>query len=138
MNNKKCINCTEYKRCKDSYTSWIFFIIGLIATISIRAVTVLIKINPMHGKVAWYVGVCGFFVFFIYKFKVNQQRSKLISKRKLVDKISHKEDLSDEDYNLISGILCGLSSRKERVNYLFIFSLSAIALLLAVYLDFLK
>jgi len=39
-----------------------FFILGLIATISIRIVTVLMQLNPVYGKVAWYMGV-GFFNF---------------------------------------------------------------------------
>lgn len=138
MKNKKCKTCVEYKRCKDSYASWIFFIIGLIATVAIRVVTVLMNMNPIYGKVAWYIGVGGFFVFFVYKFKVNQIRSKLISEKNLVDKITYREQLAEEDYGLIGAILCGLSSKKERINYFFIFGLSAVALLLATYMDFLK
>ena len=80
----------------------------------------------------------GFLAFFIYKFRVNQTRSKLISQKNLVDKVNHQEQLSKEDYNLLGMILCALSSKKERINYLFIFGLSAIALLLAIYMDFLS
>ena len=138
MKDKKCLNCVAYKRCKDSYISWVFFIIGLIATVAIRAVTVLIDINPIYGKIAWYVGVGGFLAFFVYKFKVNHTRARLIGEQKLVEKITHQEQLAKEDYNLISSILCALSSKKERINYLFIFGLSAIALILAIYLDWLK
>ncbi len=138
MKDKKCINCVEYKRCRDSHISWLFFIIGLIATVAIRVVTVLIHMNPFYGKAAWYVGVSGFFVFFIYKFKVNQVRSALINQRNLVDKITHRKQLTEEDYNLMGAILCALSSKKERINYFFIFGLSAVALLLAIYMDFLK
>ncbi len=138
MRDEKCINCVEYKRCRDSHVSWLFFIIGLIATVALRVVAVLIDIKPVYGKVAWYIGVSGFFVFFVYKFKVGQARSKLISQKNLVDKIAHQKQLTEEDYSLIGAILCSLSSRKERINYFFIFGLSAVALLLAVYMDFLK
>ena len=138
MKDKKCTGCVEYKRCKDNYASWIFFIIGLIATIAIRIVTVLIHVNPVYGKIAWYTGIGGFFIFFIYKFRVIQTRSNLISQRNLVDKILHEEQLTKNDYNLIRAILCALSSKKERINYFFIFGLSAAALILAIYLDFLK
>ena len=138
MNDKKCIDCSEYRNCKDSFVSWIFFIIGLIATVAIRVVTVLIGLNPVYGKIAWYIGVAGFFVFFVYKFRVNQTRSKLISQQDLVDKINQKKQLTNEDYSLISSILCGLSSKKERINYFFIFVLSAVALILAVYIDLLR
>ena len=135
---KECINCSEYKNCKDSFASWFYFIIGLIATVALRVVTVLMDMNPIYAQIAWYIGVGGFFVFFIYKFKVNQTRSKLISQKDLVDKIVHQKQLTEEDYNLISAILCSLSSKKERINYFFIFCLSAVALLLAIYMDFFK
>ncbi len=135
---KRCITCSEYKNCRDSFASWVFFIIGLIATVAIRVVTVLIHLDPIYAKVAWYVGVAGFFVFFIYKFKVSQARTRSISQRNLVDKINREEQLSQEDFGLIGVILCGLSSRKERINYIFIFALSAVALILAIYMDFLK
>lgn len=134
----RCITCSEYKNCKDSFASWIFFIVGLVATVAIRVVTVLIHLNPIYAKVAWYIGVGGFFVFFIYKFRISQERSKNISQRNLVDKINQQKELSKDDYDLIGAILCGLSSKKERINYIFIFGLSAIALLLAIYMDFFK
>ena len=138
MKDKKCITCSEYRNCKDSFASWIFFIIGLIATVAIRVVTVLIDMDPVYAKLAWYIGVGGFFIFFVYKFKINQTRARLISKQNLVGKITHQNQLTKEDYSLISAVLCGLSSKKERINYFFIFGLSAIALILAVYMDFFK
>lgn len=134
----KCINCAENKRCKDSFVAWIFFIIGIIATIAIRLVTVLIDIQPIYGKIAWYIGVGGFFLFFIYKFRIYRERRDSIEKANLVQKLSKKSELSENDYNVISSILCALRSRKELINYIFIFALSAIALMLAVYFDFIR
>jgi len=134
----ECKNCIEYKRCKDSFVSWIFFIIGLIATIAIRAVTILSNINPVYAKIAWYFGVFGFLLFFIYKFRVNQSRSDLIDKHNIMQKLIQKNQLTDEDYNFVSSIFCALRSKKERINYIFIFALSAIALILAIYLDFIR
>ncbi len=138
MKDTKCTDCIEYKRCKDSYTSWIFFIIGLIATIAIRVVILLIHVNPVYGKMAWYIGIGGFFIFFVYKFSVTQAISKLINQRNLIGKITQEKQLTKEDYSAISAILCGLSSNKERINYFFIFGLSAVALILAIYFDFVK
>ena len=138
MKDTKCTDCIEYKRCKDSYTSWIFFIIGLIATIARRVVILLIHVNPVYGKMAWYIGIGGFFIFFVYKFSVTQAISKLINQRNLIGKITQEKQLTKEDYSAISAILCGLSSNKERINYFFIFGLSAVALILAIYFDFVK
>ncbi len=94
--------------------------------------------NPIYGKVAWYVGVSGFFVFFIYKFKVSQARAKLILEKGLMEKIANQKQLDKSDYDNVEGLLCSLVSKKERVNYLFIFILSALALLFAIYMDFFK
>ena len=138
IENRKCINCSERKNCSDSFTSWIFFIIGIIATIAIRVVTVLVHVNPVYSKIAWYVGVGGFFAFFVYKFRINKSRSRVITDRKLLEKVKDRKTLKDEDYNLIAAILCSLNSRKETINYIFIFGLSAIAILLAVYMDFIR
>lgn len=138
MNNEKCLNCIEKKRCRDSYTSWIFFIVGIIATIAVRLVTVVSHANPVYGKIAWYVGISGFCVFFMYKFKLTRQRAKLIRQQDIVNKINHNKQLTNQDYMLISGILCSLSSKKDRINYFLIFALSALALILAMYMDFIR
>ena len=138
MEKNKCLDCKERASCKDSFSSWVFFIIGIVATVAIRFVTVLIHMDPLYAKIAWYIGVTGFLVFFIYKFKVNKARSRLINERNLTSKISKRDKLTKEDYDLIEIILCGLNSKKENINYLFIFALSAVALILAVYMDFLK
>ena len=133
--DNKCLNCSEHKRCKDSYKSWIFFIIGLIATAAIRVVTVLMHINPLYGKTAWYIGVGGFFLFFLYRYNIIKSRSDLILKNKLVDKIQQRDQLSASDYELLEGVMCSLNSKKERINFMFIFVLSAITLLIALYID---
>jgi hypothetical protein len=138
MNSQKCINCAEYKRCKESSISWLFFIIGLIATIAIRAVTVLIHIDTLYGQIAWYIGVAGFLMFFVYKFKVDQARSRLIRDSRLMDKISQSDKIEREDRALISSVLCALSSNKDSINYFVIFASSAIALVIAIYFDFLR
>lgn len=138
MANNKCLNCREYKNCKDSFTSWVFFIIGIIATIAVRVVTVLIDYNPLYAKIAWYIGILGFFTFFVYKFRVGQKRSKVINELGLTDKINKKEGLQESDYKVIGSILCSLSSKKERINYIFIFVLSAVALIVALLTDLTK
>ena len=138
MSNRTCINCRELKRCRESRASWIFFIIGMIATISVRVVTVLAHINPIYGEIAWYIGVFGFFIFFIYKYKVEQARYHLIIKSSLMEKVAQGDAIAKEDRELIGSILCALSSNKDRINYLLIFVSSALAILIAVYLDFIK
>ena len=136
MDQSSCKNCADKSICKDSFASWIFFVIGIIATIAIRIVTLIMHLNPFYGKISWYIGVGGFFIFFMYKFKALNNRSKKIIQQDLLRKIEKKEKLTDEDYYLVETILCNISSNKERINYFFIFGLSAIALIIAIYIDF--
>jgi len=138
MRNSKCINCIEYKRCKENTGSLIFFIIGLIAIIAVRAVTILEHVKPVYGKIAWYVGILGFFVYFAYKYKIEYDRSKLIKTSKLMDKILQGDSIEKEDREIIGSVLCALSSNKDRINYFIIFSSSAVVLIIAIYLDFLR
>jgi hypothetical protein len=109
-----------------------------VATFAIRIVTVLMHLGEAYGKMAWYAGVIGFLLFFMYKFKVGHVRAKRIRESGLDKKIAKNEKLTCEDYMLINSILCGIGSKKERINFFVIFFVSAIALFLAVYMDFLR
>ncbi|MFC1703764.1 hypothetical protein ACFL1E_03145 [Candidatus Omnitrophota bacterium] len=142
-NNKKakdfiCYDCFESKQCKEPVRSWVFFFVALIATIAIRAVNVVLDFNPVVAKVFWYVGVGGFFVFFIYKFKYDQALHKELSKSNMTEKLLYEKPLSKHDYQILGTILCRLSSKKDTINYFFIFLFSGLALVLALYVDFFK
>ena len=136
--NDRCPTCTYYNNCKDSFASWIFFIIGLFSTIAIRIVTVLVDFNPWYGKIAWYCGVLGFFVFFIYKYRVESFRARAITQHQLLQKIHGKKNLTEEDFSLLGTLLCALNSRKDRINYFVIFSSSILAFFVAIYFDFFR
>lgn len=115
-----------------------FLFIGLIATISIRAVAVLVHIRPLYGQIAWYVGVCGFLVFFLRKFRVDRARSQLIARQRLMEKITRDNTIGPKDRELIAAILCTIRASKDRINYFVIFSSSVLALAGAIYIDFFK
>jgi len=136
MKRTSCKGCTDALQCKDSFASWIFFIIGIIATIAVRIVTLAMHLSPFYGKLSWYIGVGGFFIFFMYKFKVLNEQSRRIIQQDILRKIATKAPLAEEDYHLVKVILCNISSNKERINYLFIFSISAVAMAIAAYIDF--
>lgn len=133
-----CHDCFRLKACKDTAMSWIFFMIALIATISIRAVNVVLDYNPLLAKLFWYLGVGGFFLFFIYKFRNNAILHKELERSHIVKKVFSKDNLSDHDYGILGSILCQVSSKKDKINYFFIFFFSGLALALAIYVDFFK
>lgn len=136
MINPRCVDCKALKICRDENISWIFIAIGIVSTVAIRIVTILMDIDPVAGKTAWYIGITGFSLFFLYKYKVFKDREKLIDKMKLLEKISGRAALTDDDYDVLFIMLCEIRSNKERINFLFIFVVSVLALLAAIYFDF--
>ncbi len=138
MERKRCIQCGENRRCRENRAALFFFIIGLIATIAIRVVTVLMHLNPLYGQIAWYIGVGGFLLFFIYKFRIDSSRHQVIIGNRLIPKILGNEELRKEDKETIRAILCALTSSKDRINYFVIFASSGLALVIGVYFDFLR
>ncbi|MBU0468463.1 MAG: hypothetical protein KJ736_05290 [Candidatus Omnitrophica bacterium] len=135
MAHIECSNCKGLKACRKEFISWFFIIIGFVSTVALRIVTVLMNLSPFWGKLAWYIGVTGFFAFFMYKYRVFKERSKWIDDSRLIEKINKGSTLTDEDYKILSVILCQIRSNKERVNFLFIFIASGVALIAAIYFD---
>lgn len=136
MRDPKCRHCRGRKICRDEQISWFFIAVGFISTVAIRAVTVLMSFDPLAGKISWYIGVLGFCVFFLYKYNVFKDRSALIDELGLLDKVNAANVLTQQDYEVIATILCKIRSNKERINFLFIFIVSGIALCAAIYFDF--
>ncbi len=136
--NKTCGSCPEYRRCRDSAASWFYFVIGIIAAFSIRLVAAFMDYNVLYAKIAWYIGVVGFLIFFLYKFNVDTARSRLIRESAIIAKLHRKEPLLEDEYRLLGAVLCALTSNKDRINHFVIFSTSIITLLFAVYADFFR
>ena len=133
-----CYDCFKLKTCKESVAAWVLFFIALIAVISLRAVNLVLDANPFFAKTLWYVGVIGFFIFFVYKFRYDQILHRELDKTGLKDKLLYKKELTEHDKDILGTIVCKLSSKKDKINYFFIFIVSALALAIAIYVDFIK
>ncbi len=140
MKEKKfvCYDCFKLKTCKESAVSWVLFFIALVAVISLRAVNLVLDANPVFAKSLWYIGVIGFFIFFVYKFRYDQVLHRELDNTGLKDKLLNKKELSEHDREVLGTIVCKLSSKKDKINYFFIFVSSALALVLAIYVDFIR
>jgi hypothetical protein len=103
-----------------------------------RLVTILMDINVVYGKITWYIGVFGFFLFFLYKYRIDTERAKLINDAGLVEKLQNNRPLGKDDAGLASSILCGLKSKKDRINFFFIFWSSILTFFIALYFDFIR
>jgi hypothetical protein len=132
-----CNKCDDFGACKDTASSWVFLFIGLLATVSIRLVNLVFSVSALWAKLLWYVGVIGFLVYFLYKFRQDLAIKYQLNKSLLEQKLVTKSPLNDEDYLFIRTVLCGLRSKKDTINYFFIFFTSALALLLGLWQDFL-
>jgi len=113
-----------------------FFWIGIFATFAYRIIVVLNSINLVWSQIAWYAGTIGFLFYFAHRFEISQRRAKLIGQHNLEEKVAHISELSDEERMAMAYIFHTLTSTKERWNYIFIFVMSMVSLLLGVYLDF--
>ena len=136
--NFVCHDCFRLKKCKEPAVSWIFFFVALISVICLRAMNAALNVNTELAKLFWYIGVGGFFIFFIYKFKNDNILHKELDKTKLPDKLLNKDNLTEHDYEILGTIVCRLSSKKDKINYFFIFLSSGLALGLAIYADFFR
>lgn len=134
----RCIDCSAYNQCRDTPASWLFLFVGLIATISIRLVNLVLHLDPLWPKLLWYVGVGGFCIYFLYKFRQDKIMQKSLASSGIRGKISGRENLEEADYEFLDGLLCRLKSRKDSINYFFIFFTSALVLIVAIYQDFFK
>lgn len=133
-----CKGCSVYEGCRDTAASWIFLFIGLLATIALRAVNLFLGFSPLWAKICWYIGVGGFFIYFLYKFRQDRFIHNELAKMALEQKLSADQGLSATDREFLRAILCRLKSTKDTINYFFIFFTSGLALILGVYLDFIK
>jgi len=135
---KECLNCQAAASCRDSAASWVFLFIGVIATISVRVVNLVLSFGLFWPKFFWYIGVAGFFLYFLYKFKQDKLLRRELEKYQIHKKISNSQDLDTGDREFLRTMLCRMRSNKDAINYFFIFSSSAIVMILAIYQDFIK
>ncbi|MBN1522229.1 MAG: hypothetical protein JW928_06820 [Candidatus Aureabacteria bacterium] len=133
---RKCENCDFRKECADTTASWVFLFIGLVATLSVRLVNVVLEFSQLWAKIFWYVGILGFTLFFLYKFRQNIRIKKNLEKMDLDEKLSSGTPLDDKEKAFIRGFLCSVRSKKDTANFFFIFITSLLALLIAVFQDF--
>ena len=77
-------------------------------------------------------------MYFLYKFRQDKLLRRELEKYQLHKKILNRQDLDADDREFLRTMLCRLRSNKDTINYFFIFSSSAIVLILAVYQDFIK
>lgn len=124
-----------------THPNWLramYFWIGVIATIAYRIIVVLNNYNPIWVQIAWYIGTVGFIIYFIHRYQISELRQQLIIDHQLAAKIEREQKLSLDDRKALLYILKTLRSTREKWNYIVIFASSVIALIIGIWLDFLR
>lgn len=115
-----------------------YFWSGIIATIAYRIIIIFSDQQLFWIKFFWYVGTIGFVIYFIHRYQISEKRTQLIKTYHLDEKVAQTNEFNDNDKEALSYIIKSLGVSHERWNYIVIFVSSAIALLIGIYLDFIK
>ena len=116
----------------------LIFWIGIFATLCYRLVIVFNNYSRTWVDIVWYAGTIGYIWYFAHRFQVEEKRSKLIKKEKLIYKVYQDKKLKHEDKANLLYVLKSLNSSKVKWNYITIFFLSAVALAYDLTLKILK
>lgn len=107
-----------------------FFLLGLLSSVAFRAIILFQKFNPVWVRPVWYFGVIGYMIFFMYRYGISQRRKRTITQSGIIEKIREGVTLSDDDREAALYLLNSVRRSQEDWNYLAIFVLSAVAIVL--------
>ena len=107
-----------------------FFAIGLLSALSFRALMAIKDMQPHMFRPVWYLGIIGYILFFGFRYSITLKRKKAISEFNLIAKLENGDELTSDDRQVVTYILSSLQKSRENLNYLFIFTTSAIAIFL--------
>lgn len=115
----------------------LFFWSGIAATVLYRAIIVMNHVPGPWAKIFWYAGTVGFVLYFAHRYQISERRAKVIADCALLDKV-RVSGMPDDDKAAFEYVLGTLQSSKEKWNFITIFATSALAILVGIYLDFLR
>lgn len=113
------------------------FTLGLSTAIAVRAIIVLDHLHPTWVRPVWYFAVLGNFVFFFYRYRVTEKRKNAIRKHQLLEKLSSRQILSDDDRDVLVYLLTSLKKSPENLNYLIIVAFSILAIAIDLFFVYL-
>ena len=114
----------------------LFFILGILSTLSIRLIIVVKHIDADLVRVVWYCGIIGHIIFFSYRYYITMKRKKVIIEHDLIAKVNNSTDFPLQDKELLEYIVTSIVKSKEHYNYLFIFASSIVAIMVDIILEY--
>ncbi len=115
-----------------------FFLVGILSALAFRALVLVQRFDPVAVRVFWYIGVCGYILFFLYRYLISKKRKRVIRKRNLLEKLDRGYDLDREDRNALRYVIASVDRSLENYNYYVIFILSILAVLADLVLSMLN
>ncbi len=119
------------------YVIYGFFTLGLVSAVAFRAIIVLMRLEPAWVRPVWYVGICGYVLFFLYRYRISRKRKHAIEEYGLIEKLRSGEPCGPEEREVILYLLSSIKSSMEDLNYAIIFLLSLLAIAADIYLGLL-
>lgn len=113
-----------------------FFLIGLVSAIAFRSIIVFQRLEPAWVRPVWYVGVLGYMGFFLYRYTITKKRKNAIKEYELIEKVQANACLSEEEREVVTYLLSSIKKSREDINYLVIFILSILAVLVDIFFSF--
>lgn len=114
-----------------------FFYLGMVSALLFRSTIVVNHFNPLLGRMFWYIAVSGYIFFFGYRFYIAKKRRSVILKQELQEKVKQC-DLSPQNKESINYLLSSIVKSKEMLNYIVIFILSLMAIVVDIVLTISK
>jgi H+/Cl- antiporter ClcA len=108
------------------------FFFGLLSAIAFRSIIVFQRLEPAWVRPVWYVGVVGYIGFFLYRYSITRKRKHAIREYALIEKVQANACLTEDDREVVIYLLSSIKKSHEDMNYLFIFILSIIAILIDI------
>ncbi len=126
----------ETIKIHSKFTRLFFFWSGIVATFAYRIIVVLNGWGPVYVQVAWYAGTIGFIIYFIHRYQITELRQRIIHQHNFAEKVPSLSELSADDKEAMKYIFSTLESSKEKINNIFIFVMSGLALIWGLIADF--
>lgn len=120
------------------YISSGFFLLGIVSAIAFRIIIIFQRIEPEWVRPVWYIGVLGYIGFFMYRYAIARKRKKVIRDFELIEKVRANACLSEDEREVVTYLLSSLKKSHEDTNYLIIFLLSIISILVDLLLSLYK
>ena len=120
----------EKPRIQNRAVIFAVFITGLLSATAIRALIVLVHVNPGWVRPVWYFAIIGNLLFFYYRYRITRRRKRAITEFDLIRKIKEDSGLDEDSRDVAVYLLRSVIRSPENYNYLIIFIFSFIAIAL--------